>query len=832
MIRLRRRNSTALAIAGMLALVCAPGFGAKGKPRYVRAEAYHILPETHSDESGYFSLCEGLDGAIYVGTAKYNENAYLVEFDPVTKKQRVVVDVNKACGLKATGYAAQAKIHTRNFVGASGKVYVGSKQGYRKKGDTSQYPGGYLMTYDPRTGVTTNLGMPFKGQGIIDVTADEKRGLIYIVTCEDQHWMLYDVATRKYRELGPMLTPYAMTLIDAAGRACVITKDFRLARYNPADGKVTVRPIVVGGKTFARANNSAIPTWVLSPDARKAYLVLMNDPTLVEIDLMGNGSTVRATSRGPMVAGKRPDSRCALALGPDGRIYAVVRVDNETGFGKGMLHHLARFDPKTGKTEDLGVLAVKNPNFFKFGPGVDGKKPPWSHGFHKLPDGTLTPLHNHMALVAAADGTLYVTVIYPFTLLKIDAFKRPARPKGPAEQYIDEVLSRCDAAEAKLANFTKAAEIVADRYIAGGLIGLPWLGQALSYELYGRSGNIMHVGFDRPWKKDRTNAEKAKDVAILGWDRTPAKRDTKLLADLRKRGCYVIGLGPKGLGPVAELAKSCDAFFDTNSGRDDRIVKLPANRRAGRVNHLVNAIHGWVLSAEVVAALTRRGKMPTMWKSWGYADGRTWSDQYFRKKQFHDKYKVAPIPAGRLGRDFLRRIRYLLRRFRRHELPAVGRAADLIAAESRRDRKTVIASTGHMAMVFIAKFEDAAWARNIETHHNVKSQMDSFAKNAPDGALVVRLGYMGMHRDVAEMLKKKKNRVVHILAENPRPEFRSPDGFAVTIDMGYAFGDACVPVEGYPLLLFPPSGVMQIAAYESLNVEVLTRLAGKPPPAK
>ena len=133
-----------------------------------------------------------------------------------------------------------------------------------------------------------------------------------------------------------------------------------------------------------------------------------------------------------------------------------------------------------------------------------------------------------------------------------------------------------------------------------------------------------------------------------------------------------------------------------------------------------------------------------------------------------------------------------------------------------------------MASAFIAKYEDAAWALNIETHHNVKVQMDNFAKNAPDGALVVRLGYMGMHRDVAEMLKKK-NRVVHILAENPRAEFRSPDGFAVTTDMGYAFGDACVPVEGYPLLLFPPSGVMQIVAYESVNVEVLNRLVDKPP---
>jgi hypothetical protein len=386
---------------------------------YVWGKAYHILPETHSDESGYFSLCEGLDGKIYVGTAKYNQNAYLVEFDPATEQQRIVLDTNKVCGLNATGYAAQAKIHTRNFVGPSGRVYVGSKQGYRRQGDASEYPGGYVMTYDPKTGHAENLGMPCPKQGVIDVVADEKRGLLYVVTCEDQHWMLCDMTTRKYRELGPLLTPYATTLVDKNGRANALTRDFQLATYDPETGKTLLRDIEVDGRKWLRANNNAIPTWNLAADGRTAYLILMNDPTLLELRLEKEGGTVKATSHGKMTEGKNPDSRCALSIAPDGRVYAVVRVDNETGFGKGYLHHLLRFDPKTSKTEDLGVLAVKNPGFFNFGPGPDGKAPPWSHGYHRLPDGTLTPLHCHMALLVARDGTIYVTIIYPFTLLRI-----------------------------------------------------------------------------------------------------------------------------------------------------------------------------------------------------------------------------------------------------------------------------------------------------------------------------------------------------------------------------------------------------------------------------
>lgn len=205
---------------------------------YIWGRAYHVLPETHNEESGYFSLCEGLNGKIYIGTAKYGENAFLVEFDPKTERQRIVIDTHELCGLTATGYAAQAKIHTRNFVAPSGKIYLGSKQGYRQgPDDKGAYPGGYLMTYDPASDKAENLGMPYPGQGVIDVAADEARGLIYVVTCEDQHWMLFDVRAGQYRELGPLLASYATTLLDSKGRANAITREFQLAQYDPASNR-------------------------------------------------------------------------------------------------------------------------------------------------------------------------------------------------------------------------------------------------------------------------------------------------------------------------------------------------------------------------------------------------------------------------------------------------------------------------------------------------------------------------------------------------------------------------------------------------------------------
>jgi hypothetical protein len=361
---------------------------------------------------------------------------------------RIVLDTHKLVGLplEPTGYAAQSKIHTRNFVGPSGTIYVGSKQGYptakeKETGKVATYRGGYVMTYDPATGKAANLGMPLplgdarlpagakEGEGIIDVTADEARGLLYVITCEHQHWMLLDTkhSEKGYRDLGPTLRDQPNTLIDRQGRATAITRDYRVARYDPAADKVSVDALLVDGKPFAEVvgPDAVHPDWRLAADGRTAYLQLLNDLRLFEVDLGGKaGEPVPARSLGKRLEGKHPDSRGSISIAPDGRVYSALRIDNETGFGTGCLHHLVRYDPRSRRMADLGVFAVRNPDFFDF-KGPQARNPDGSlrprHGYHTLPDGTLTPLYVIMALVVARDGTVYATTIYPFTLLRIPA---------------------------------------------------------------------------------------------------------------------------------------------------------------------------------------------------------------------------------------------------------------------------------------------------------------------------------------------------------------------------------------------------------------------------
>src|SRR6516225_7340139 len=156
-------------------------------PRWLLGRAYHVPSEYTNQESGYFSIIEGKNGRLYIGCAKYGVDAYLVEFEPDKGTFRMVMDVHKVIGSDAKGFAAQSKIHTRNNVGESGIIYVGSKQGYPEKGEKrSDYKGGYVLTYDPATGKSEHFGIARPQHGIISVMPDEARGVAYVSTCSDE----------------------------------------------------------------------------------------------------------------------------------------------------------------------------------------------------------------------------------------------------------------------------------------------------------------------------------------------------------------------------------------------------------------------------------------------------------------------------------------------------------------------------------------------------------------------------------------------------------------------------------------------------------------------
>src|SRR6202011_2209428 len=105
-----------LAAFGLTGLCLTPAARAEhdlATVKWVKSTAYVVPKETAAEGEGYFSIIEGHNGRLYIGTHANGVNSWLVEFDPEANQMKVVVDAHKAIGTDVKGFAAQAKIHTR-----------------------------------------------------------------------------------------------------------------------------------------------------------------------------------------------------------------------------------------------------------------------------------------------------------------------------------------------------------------------------------------------------------------------------------------------------------------------------------------------------------------------------------------------------------------------------------------------------------------------------------------------------------------------------------------------------------------------------------------------
>ena len=406
-----------LAIAAPENVSAAPAAPVAAPPTWLWSTAHLIPKETTNQGSGYFSIIEGHNGRLYIGTAKYGENAYLVEFDPASGKMEVVVDAQKEIGTTAKGFAAQSKFHTRNNVGASGKIYLGTKQGYPQAGeDWKQYPGGYPMVYDPATRRTRVYPVPIAHQGIIDIRPDESRGVAYISTCADGrpaasgHFMILDLVKGTYRDLRDCKTNYAFIVVDFQERAYHPITGGKIARYDPRSDRLEELEQTIDGQPLAP--NSLLRTdvlnWDISPDGRTMYCVAMTDNQLYAYDLTAPGPALPARKLGKLLAKPATDCR-AMCVGPKGDVWM--------GVASGNLHAVS-YHPGDAAPKDHGPLAVRNAAKVQL-VGADGNLPAAHYGFVKQPDGAITPRYHIMGVCQARDGRVYLTSLVPFTLHQI-----------------------------------------------------------------------------------------------------------------------------------------------------------------------------------------------------------------------------------------------------------------------------------------------------------------------------------------------------------------------------------------------------------------------------
>jgi sugar lactone lactonase YvrE len=414
-----------------VAAIVAPAYAADdAKPHWVQAKAHVIPKETATEGEGYFAIIEGHNGRLYIGTHVNALNAYLVEFDPKAERMNTVVDAQKEIGTKVKGFAAQAKIHTRNNTGASGKIYFGTKQGYPDKTEKREdYPGGYPMVYDPKTGKTRVYPIAVPHEGINSITPDESRGVAYISTCSDHrpgpdegaHLLILNLETGKYRDLLDTKHSYGFIVLDHLGRVYHPMLGGGIVRYDPKADKVELLKQTIDGKAPTPESHLADKgghpiNWDVTPDGKTLYALPMSTNRLYAYDLTQEGDTLAGRGVGELVPGAKQTDCRAMCVGPKGQVWASVTVPDDKGVYK---NHLVSYRTGEKAPRDHGVVAIKNPDYTAF-TDKDGKPLPFHGGLVKMPDGTTTSRYVTMGVCEAKDGRVYVLILHPYSVLQID----------------------------------------------------------------------------------------------------------------------------------------------------------------------------------------------------------------------------------------------------------------------------------------------------------------------------------------------------------------------------------------------------------------------------
>ncbi|HLW66323.1 MAG TPA: hypothetical protein VKS79_13500 [Gemmataceae bacterium] len=422
----------------VVALICF-GFTQAGraeedltKAKWLPSTAYVVPKETATEGEGYFSIIEGHNGRLYIGTHANGVNSWLVEFDPAAEEMKVVVDAHKAIGKDIKGFGSQAKIHTRNNVGASGKIYFGTKQGYpdTKKGEKREdYLGGYPMVYDPATGETKVYAIPVPHEGINSITPDESRGVAYISTCSDHrpgpgenaHFLILDLKTGKYRNLIDTQHIYGFIVVDYLHRAYHPMLGGDIVRYDPKTDKVERLKQTIDGKPPTAESHLADKdghpiNWDITPDGKSLYSLPMSTNNAYVYDLTQTGDTLAGKSLGTLIQGAKGTDCRAMCVGPSGTMWADV---TEAHSKVGQLQHLVSYNPSEKAPRDHGPVSVSNPNFTEF-VGKDSKPLPFHGGFMKIGDVTTTK-YVTMGVCEAKSGDVYILVLHPYSVLKVGA---------------------------------------------------------------------------------------------------------------------------------------------------------------------------------------------------------------------------------------------------------------------------------------------------------------------------------------------------------------------------------------------------------------------------
>lgn len=341
---------------------------------------------------------------------------------------------------------------------------------------------------------------------------------------------------------------------------------------------------------------------------------------------------------------------------------------------------------------------------------------------------------------------------------------------APQDSYLLRAHNALQLCAQDIPDMQQPAETAAKIIAAGGKF---WAAGQPSWvsELTGRAGGFMML---KP----------------LG-DKTPANSDVVMYAsDGRPRpdfgSAYVISFGPNG---------------PTN---ENRVYNHADDARLA--NSLASAIAGWVFTGELVAALTRLGKMPVMYESIGAYGGNARIEKYRNGAiAWHDSNIPPPVPPGVLGRRFADTVSAMLRRVEAEQRPNLEKAARWAREAKSGGHNLYMYSMGHLFPDEVGKTAIGAMFKSAVWNAGFRNSPPPEHSYHP-GDFAVHVGYQHPPSLLLERITNAGGKAAYMSVLWDRDYAGNPG--VVYIDPMWDWADACVTLEGYDVPILAASGVL------------------------
>ena len=380
--------------------------------------------------------------------------------------------------------------------------------------------------------------------------------------------------------------------------------------------------------------------------------------------------------------------------------------------------------------------------------------------------------------------------------------------------YFAALLAGIEGLRPRLPAISEVADQVAGRLAADGRLLLASVRPDFTSEGFVRSGGLMLAEEWRP--QTRLSPD---DTVILGWSGASPNQELELLRDLRASGALIVGIGPDSWAG-ADSPLGADLFLESSILLSEAVT-APFGGEDYPLISLQNLVVLWTFTGEIVAALTRIGRMPAMYQSVLVAGARD-RNARFADSRFHQTHQVPAMPPRQVGGDYLDAIGGILRALIEEEAGAIEHVGAACAQVLNDGRVIHAGMISHFPVHQHGAPGDPLYMRRLGALDGESPSVAELERELQLGDLFFFLGYYRRPTQAYRAARRAGARIVEVITGDgldgpPQPDY--------VIRPKWPFGDAVTRVLGYDVEILPSSGIVQAAIYWAVVAAIWQALA-------